>query len=71
MHKELITNLGGPSRVAGLIATLGVRVTPRQVVMWSAREVSWRYRPVVAEVARQLDVELPQRFLGYDLGRKI
>ena len=71
MHRELIDSLGGSASVAGLVREMGVPVTTAQVVMWAKREVSWRYRAVVADIARQRGVELPQRFLGYDESARV
>ena len=57
MH-DLIRSLGGLTVVA---SALGVK--PNAVSNWPKRGVPWRYRPAIAELAREKGVELPRGFL--------
>lgn len=57
-HAALIKDLGGTGVVA---AKLGQNDST--VSNWKKREIPWRFRPAVADLAQGLEVTLPDGFL--------
>lgn len=60
-HAEFIDALGGTGAVAKECG-----VSDAAVSFWKVREsgVSWRFRPLLAELAKEREIELPEGFLG-------
>jgi len=59
-HSDIIDKLGGTGALA---ATLGIKDSA--VSMWRSedRGIPWRWRPRIAQLAKQRKVELPPTFL--------
>lgn len=55
----LIDILGGPTVVARALGH-----TPNAVANWKSREIPWRWRPALAELARAKGVPVSPEFLG-------
>lgn len=58
MHNELIKALGGSGKVSKAIG-----LNQSTVSMWRERGIAWRYRPLIADMARKAKVKLPDGFL--------
>jgi hypothetical protein len=58
MMKNLIDDLGGASAIA---EQYGLKANA--VSNWRSRGVPWRYRPMLAERAKQMAITLPDDFL--------
>jgi hypothetical protein len=58
-HSKLISDLGGSKALADALGT-----SPNRVANWNKRDIPWRYRHVVAKLAAERGVELPQGFWG-------
>lgn len=66
-HIALIDSLGGPTAVAEAVSRrLGIAppLTPQSVSMWKVRGIPWRYRAMLAIMAREDEVSCPPGFLG-------
>jgi hypothetical protein len=57
MHNELIKALGGSGKVSKAIG-----LNQSTVSMWRERGIAWRYRPLIADMARKAKVKLPDGF---------
>lgn len=58
-HADLIDQLGGSRVVADEFG-----LDQSTVSCWKTREVSWRFRPKVAALAKRKRVTLPEGFLA-------
>jgi len=59
---NLIDSLGGSGVVAGELSLKTNRVS-----MWRDRGVPWRWRPRIAELAREKGVQIPADFLAPEM----
>ncbi len=63
MHAELIDALGGYAKLAGdLTEQTGRTFDPRAVHKWKTNGVPYRWRPLVAKMARTRRIALPEGF---------
>lgn len=62
MARDFIDELGGYRAVAGMLG-----VNPGTVANWmlASRNVPWRYRPTLARIAHEKEVEVPEGFLDH------
>ena len=64
-HAELIRRLGGGTAVGTLLSERGHSVDREAIYKWQTNGVPWRWRPTVAEIAREvgLAAAIPDGFL--------
>ncbi|MES2781914.1 MAG: YdaS family helix-turn-helix protein [Pseudomonadota bacterium] len=58
MAQDIIEQLGGSAKVAEALG-----LAPNAVANWRKRDIPWRERPRIAELARKLSVTLPDDFI--------
>lgn len=64
-HSKLIDDLGGEDALASKIAAIAVESPNREAIRkWRRNDVPWRWRAVVAKIARRHRVRLPDGFEG-------
>lgn len=57
LHSQLIDSLGGPSAVGEK-----VNAAPNRVCNWRHRGIPWPMRFEIAEMAKEMGVDIPQGF---------
>jgi hypothetical protein len=64
-HKDIIEDLGGAAKVADLAGRFtGKEFKVDTVYRWQLNGVPWRWRAVVAKIAKQQGAPLPKDFMG-------
>lgn len=58
-HDAFIEKLGDTGAVASITGQKDSTVSN-----WKARSIPWRFRPQLAEIAKQRGVDVPEGFLG-------
>jgi hypothetical protein len=56
---RLIDSLGG----TGALATV-LNENPSTISMWKQRGIPWKWRPTIAQMARERDLDVPDDFLS-------
>ena len=65
-QSDLIDALGGSQQVAELInSSVGTKMTSQHISMMRSRGIPWRYRPLLAKIAKSRKIAVPAGFLGY------
>lgn len=63
-HARLVDALGGGTKIARwLTEQSGELVDCEAVYKWKRNGVAWRWRPLLAQLARQRGIALPPQFL--------
>lgn len=63
-HRKLIDQLGKGTVVADWVSKAGGETVDREAVYkWATNGIPWRWRPLVAKMAKQKGIPLPKDFI--------